>query len=144
MDIKKILFPIINRNFWGKRWGKVVLLNLHLIGVCGYVGGKMFSDSFESYQYYFFLTMLTGMILVLIELYSNLIWVIQNRGWMILAKIVLLSQIYLFAPYEWIFLLLLVFVSGWISHAKGSFRYYSVIHGKIVDSLEDLKNKNSD
>ncbi len=140
MDFTKFLFPEINRNFWGKRWGKVVLLNLHLIGVCGYVGGKIFHGSYESYKYYFFLTMITGMILVLIELYSNLIWIIQNRGWMILVKVLLLSQMKHVAPYEWIFLLALVFISGWISHAKGSFRYYSIIHGKIVDSIEDLQN----
>jgi len=143
MDIKRKLFPDINRTFWGKRWGKVVLLNLHLIGVCGYVGGKIFDASFESYKYYFFLTMITGIILVMVELYSNLIWVLQNRGWMILLKTILLSQTHLIAPYEWVFLLVLVFVSGWISHAKGSFRYFSIYHGKVVDSLNDLTDRNA-
>ncbi len=138
MNFKKILFPDINRNFWGKRWGKVILLNLHLMGVCGYVGGKIFEMPFASYKYYFFITMITGLILISVELYSNSIWLIQNRGWMIITKVFLLSLISHTAPYEWISLLALVFISGWISHAKGSFRYYSIFHGKKVENVKDL------
>ena len=41
--LKELLFPNENRTFWGKRWVKVILLNLHLCGVCGFVAGKLFN-----------------------------------------------------------------------------------------------------
>ena len=78
--------------------------------------------------------MISGLILVTIEIYSNCIWLIQNRGWMILLKVFLLTQLSLFFPYEKWGLLFIVFLSGWVSHAKGDFRYYSIFHRKRMDT----------
>ena len=137
MELKSILFPEKNRTFRGKRWIKVVLLNLHLCGVCGYVGGILFDAAPDRMHLYLLATVTTGFVLVAVELYSNCVWLIQNRGWMILLKVATFPMLPLLAPYEKWGLLAIVFLSGWISHAKGDFRYYSVFHRKRIDTYSD-------
>jgi hypothetical protein len=140
MELKKILFPIENRTFRGKRWLKVVVLNLHLVGVCGYAGGVLFDMTFDRIKLYLAITLITGALLTVTEIFSNCIWIIQNRGWMILLKILLIAQLHRITPYEKWGLLFIVFISGWVSHAKGNFRYYSIFHRKRVDAYTDLNS----
>ena len=137
MELKNILFPPENRTFWGKRWIKVILLNLHLCGVCGYVGGVWVDAANNLLPTYLLIAITTGFILVAVEVYSNCVWILQNRGWMILLKVVLLPFLHFIAPYEKWGLLGIVFLSGWISHAKGNFRYYSIFHRKRIDAYND-------
>lgn len=137
MKIKEILFPAENRTFLGKRWMKVILLNVHLCGVCGYVGGILFDVESDLLSTYFLFATISGFTLAAVEIYSNCIWLVQNRGWMILLKVGLLPLLHLTAPYEKWGLLAIVFLSGWISHAKGNFRYYSILHRRRIDAYGD-------
>ncbi|MCZ6633401.1 MAG: hypothetical protein O7G87_08350, partial [bacterium] len=62
---------------------------------------------------------------------------IQLRGLVILFKMVLLSCVLAFEGYEAYILVIIVVLSGLISHAPGDVRYFSIFHGRRLESLYD-------
>ncbi len=135
MDLFRLVFPRSNRFFPGKRGVRISLRSLHLCGVCGVVGGVFYNIPVKELAEFYMISVLSGLFLMLIDIYSNGIWIIQNRGWVILVKIVVLANISVFEEYSKWVLLLVVFVSGIISHATANQRYYSIYHRKRVDLL---------
>ena len=111
------------------------LRTLHLVGVAGLGAGFLYAAADESWLLYFYLTQVTGILMVLVALYRNFIWLIQLRGQAVLFKLLLLGLIPLFPELKAVLLILVVLVSGWISHAPGRVRYYSIYHRGQLDSL---------
>jgi len=135
MRPSQTFFPKKNRNFPGKRWCRITLRSLHLCGICGVVGGAFFDVPEARLNNFLMVTVFSGIWLILTDLYTNGIWLIQNRGWTILLKILIFTQLALFAPYERWVLLGIVILSGVVSHAPSNFRYYSIYHRKRVEFL---------
>jgi hypothetical protein len=135
MNLFRLFFPARNRSFPGKRWTRVVLRTLHLVGTAGVGGGFLYESSREAWMPYLILTAVSGLAIVLLELWSNGIWIIQLRGAAILAKLGLLAGLH--GGREWAAAALVasVVVSGLISHAPGEVRYFSILHGKRMDTL---------
>ena len=74
MSINRVLFPEGNRSFPGKRWMRIVLRSLHLCGACGVVGGVFFDAPVAQLAYFYMATMLSGLCLALIDVFTNGIW----------------------------------------------------------------------
>jgi hypothetical protein len=135
MSIRSMLFPAQGRTFRFERAVNVALRTLHLVGVAGLGAGFLYPAADEGWLLYFYLTQVTGVCMVLVALYRNAIWLIQLRGQAVLFKLLLLALIPLFPDLKALLLILVVLISGWISHAPGRVRYYSIYHRRQLDSL---------
>jgi hypothetical protein len=130
--MKSSLLP----NFFAKRWLKVCLRCLHLLGICGVFSlalNKQVSPVFWG------LVIIPGIGLLLLEALSNLVYFVQVRALIMYIKLVLLYLLYLFPEYALVILTLMVLLSGFISHASGAVRYYSLWHGRKITSVHDIK-----
>ena len=133
--IYRVLFPVQTRKFKFKRWVKISLRTMHLIGIAG-IGAFFFFDiPRTNFLPYLYLTVFSGISFVILEIWGNAIWLIQLRGVLLLLKIILLSLIPFVHGHEATILLLVIIISSVISHAPGDVRYFSVIHGKRMDIL---------
>ena len=123
-------------NFTGKRWLKLSLRTFHLIGFAG-VFASFIADSPQIA--YWLITIVSGVGLLVLEAFSNLIWFIQVRGLVMYVKFLLLGLVFIYPQYAWHLFIGMIILSGVISHAPSSVRYYSIFHGKKITSVNDIK-----
>ena len=102
------------------------------MGLLGVAGGFIFNAEKSVWLPYFLVTVLSGIAMALLSLWTHGNWILQNRGLVILLKIILLTLLPIFPGYELYVLLFIVFISGISSHAPAKFRYYSPILGKEI------------
>jgi hypothetical protein len=129
------LFPAESRYLPGNRWLNVALRTLHLVGVAGIGGGYFYAATDETWRIYQDLCLLSGALLALLFFYSNGIWLLQLRGLVILLKLVLLYAVSLWPGLAVPILVLILVLSGWISHAPASIRYYSPFYRRRIENL---------
>lgn len=122
-----------------KRWSKVSLRTLHLLALAGVGGGVLFAVDQSLWVNYWYLALGSGALMMLIDLVSNPLWIIQVRGFSILFKLVLLAFLGSRPDWDAYLLAVVIIISAVISHAPGSVRYYSLYHRKVINSENDLK-----
>ncbi|WP_432470822.1 hypothetical protein [Amphritea sp. HPY] len=127
------LIPLKKRPLPGKRWISIILRSLHLVGIAGLAGAYLFSQPESVWFPYLILGVGSGVLLMAKELWVDSIWLYQLRGQLVLFKLVLLAAgLYWFEhPQAWIYIVVIL-ISGVISHAPGKVRYYSFFYGKIL------------
>ena len=135
MSLKHLLFPAQSRLFRGQRWVNIGLRTLHLIGLAGLGAGFLYPVDGDMGYGYFYLTITSGIGLVMISTWSNAIWLIQLRGQAILLKVLLLLLIPLVPALTWWLFVAVIVISGLISHAPGAVRYYSIFHRRRIEQL---------
>ncbi len=135
MTLKELLFPPQSRSFPGERWFNISLRTLHLIGLAGLGGGFLYSSANELWRVYLYLTLLSGLGLTLIALWSSVIWLVQLRGQVVLLKLLLLALIPLWPAMGLPLFIGVIVISGLIAHAPGDVRYYSLFHGRRIEQL---------
>jgi len=135
MTIYRTLFPISTRKFKNKRWVKITLRTIHLIGIAGVGAGAFFQVPASQWHIFSLLTSLSGILFILLEIWGNGVWLIQIRGVVLYFKIILLLLIPFLPAYESLILIIVICLASIISHAPGNVRYFSVIHGKRMDTL---------
>lgn len=134
MHLKQLLFPARSRFFRGQRWVNIALRTLHLIGIAGLGGGFFYSAEGNLWQTFLHITLWSGVGLTAIAVWNNATWLVQLRGQAILLKLLLLGMIPLFPPLRLPLFLAILIISGVISHAPANVRYYSLFHGRRIDS----------
>jgi uncharacterized membrane protein len=122
-----------------KRWTKISLRTLHLLSVAGVGGGILFGLDRGLWASYWWLALVSGALLMLIDIVSNPVWVVQVRGIVIFAKLLLLVLLGTDPVLDRWLLIAVIVMSAIISHAPGSLRYYSIYHGKTITSEYDSK-----
>ena len=122
-----------------KRWIKISLRTLHLLSVAGVGGGVLFGLEKGLWLNYWWLALGTGALMMLIDVISNPIWLVQIRGITVFVKLVLLILMVKFPAWDSALLMLIIIMSSVISHAPGKLRYYSVYHRKVISSRYDTK-----
>jgi len=130
--IRRWLFPSESRFFPGQRWANITLRTLHLIGIAGLGGGFLYPALDETWRLYLQLTIISGAGLSLISICSNGIWLLQLRGQAILLKLLLLGLISLLPAFKLPLLMVIILISGYISHAPARVRYYSLWHRRQI------------
>lgn len=116
-----------------KRWTKISLRTLHLIAVAGVGGGILFGLAEDLWQGYWWLALISGALMMLVDVVSNPVWLVQIRGVAILAKLLLLLMLGAFPAWDHLLLLAVIVISGVVSHAPGKVRYYSFLHHPVVE-----------
>ena len=122
-----------------KRWLKVVIRSLHIVGIAGVSGGIFFELPPEAWRGYVHLAVATGLLLITVDSFSNHHWFTQVRGVAIYCKLGLLCLLGLGPPTSHYSLVAILLISGVIAHAPGKFRYYSLLHRRVINSPNDVK-----
>ena len=122
-----------------KRWSKISLRTLHLLAVAGVGGGILFGLDKDLWLSYWWLALTTGAVMMLIDMISNPVWLLQVRGLTVLLKLILIGLLGRYPGYDSILLVFVIVISAVISHAPGKLRYYSVYHRKVTTSSSDTK-----
>jgi len=122
-----------------KRWFKISLRTLHLLAIAGVGGGILFSLEKDLWIHYWWLAILSGVLMMLMDIISNPVWLVQIRGLVIVAKLILLFFLGINPAWDSILLVVIIIISGVISHAPGKLRYYSTYHRKVITSDADTK-----
>ena len=122
--------------FKGKRWLKVSLRTLHLIGLAG-ISVSIATDNFDVISWT--ITIISGLAILVLEAFSNLNWFVQVRALAIYIKIGLLIVLFFYPDYSWYILILIIIISGLVSHAPSAVRYYSFVHRRVISSINDIK-----
>ena len=122
-----------------KRWSKIGLRTLHILAVAGVGGGILFGLDKELWINYWWLALVTGIVMILIDVIPNPVWLLQVRGLTVLMKLILLALLGRYPGYDGVLLVLIIVMSAVISHAPGKLRYYSAYHRKVILSSYDTK-----
>ncbi|MFC1684218.1 hypothetical protein ACFL0R_01950 [Pseudomonadota bacterium] len=135
MSLRQLLFPPESRLFPGQRWLNIGLRTLHLIGLAGVGGGYFYAVADQRWLGFLYLTLGSGLVLMLLSLWSNAIWLVQLRGQAILLKLLLLVLIPFWPEQQAVLMVVVIVISGLVSHAPGDVRYYSLFHGRRIERL---------
>jgi hypothetical protein len=122
-----------------KRWTKISLRTLHLLAVAAVGGGVLFGLEFDLWSHYWSLALVSGGLMMLMDMISNPVWIVQIRGLVILLKLILLAFMGNHPGWDIALLAVIIVISAIISHAPGALRYYSVYHKKVITSKYDSK-----
>lgn len=122
-----------------KRWSKISLRTLHLLAVAGVGGGILFDLDQGLWLNYWWLALVSGALLMLIDVVSNPVWLVQIRGVTVYLKLFLLTLMVIYPAWDSFLLIAIIIISGVISHAPSDLRYYSLYHRKIIRSTLDTK-----
>lgn len=122
-----------------RRWSKITLRTLHIIAMAGVGGGILFGLEQSLWLHYWWLSIFSGVLLVLFDVLPNPVWLIQVRGLSVYIKLVLLVCLWKFPAWDIAILLAIIVLSAVISHAPSKLRYYSIYHRKVIRSSLDTK-----
>jgi len=122
-----------------KRWIKITLRTLHLLAVAGAGGGILFGLEKDLWINYWWLALVSGALMMVIDIASNPVWIVQVRGLVIFLKLILLALLGQDPALYRVLLIVIIVISAVISHAPGKLRYYSVVHRKSIVSSRDSK-----
>ncbi len=122
-----------------KRWSKISLRSLHLLAVAGVGGGILFALEKDLWINYWWLALVSGVLMMLMDIASNPVWMVQVRGVVILLKLILLVLLGINPGWDSFLLAVIIIISAVISHAPGKLRYYSFYHRRVINSDNDAK-----
>jgi hypothetical protein len=104
------------------------------IGVTGILfGGHIFDVAPERLHTWLYLSIASGLGLAAIEAYPKPRWLYQGRGALVLAKLGLLFAINALWEVRVYLLAVVVVIASVGSHMPARFRYYSLLHRRVLD-----------
>ena len=112
---------------------------MHILGVVGTGGGILLAVPMPEWQSYWLLTMATGSILLLWEVWRDWRWLIQLKGVLTIAKLLLVACALPFATVQQELFIAALMLSVLVSHGPAGLRHYSIWHGKTLESKREIK-----
>lgn len=131
-SVQSMLFPTIPRHIPHERGVNIVLRTAHLMTSGILLGGHVFDVSAHRLILFLYLTILSGISLVLLELFSSCRWIYLVKGVMVMVKVALVIAAGIWWDQRVSFLLLVVLIGSIGSHMPARFRYYSFLHGRVI------------
>lgn len=122
-----------------KRWTKISLRTLHILAVAGVGGGILFGLEPDQWRNYWWLSLVSGILLMAIDIISNPVWVVQVRGLVIFLKLILVALLGSDPSLDRLLLIIIIVISAVVSHAPSKLRYYSIYHRRVLSSSKDSK-----
>ncbi len=117
---------------YARAWN-IAARTAHLSVTSVLVGGHVFNVSKPQLLPWLYATIATGLVMTFLEAFPRIRWFYQGRGLMVMLKLVLLASI----PWMWnwrVPILFVVIVLASVgSHMPGRFRYYSIVHRRVLD-----------
>lgn len=116
----------------GLRALNIAVRSAHLAAMGTLLGGVAFDVAHERLGVSLWATVVTGVVLALLEAGPRLLWLHQGRGLMTLAKLGLLAAVPHVPDHRFLLLLAVVAIGSVGSHAPARFRYYSIIYRRAI------------
>lgn len=113
------------RRFPGQRWLNIGLRSAHLVGIAGVAGGFLFDLPETRWAVYWHLTLVTGMLLAALYVWTDAGWLLKLKGQAILAKLALLALAYAYPAWRMQLFLLIILLSAFFAHAPDRVRSYA-------------------
>lgn len=133
-------FPERVRFLPGARAWSIAFRTLHLAAFGMLLGGHTFGVDAEKLLPSLWLTILSGIGLIALEVYAaGLYWLFLGKGIMVLVKLGLLLLVPIFWEQGLGLLLLVVVIASVGSHMPARFRHYSFVHRRVIGPGEPLK-----
>lgn len=120
--------PLARRRVWN-----VAFRTAHIAVTGILLGGHAFDVPEGRLRGVLYATIATGAVLAALEGYPGVPWVYQGRGVMVLLKLGLLCLVPFLWPYRLPILLAVVVIASVGSHMTSRYRYYSFLHGRVLD-----------
>jgi hypothetical protein len=132
MNLRELLLPMPPRRLpHGRAWN-VAFRTAHLAVTGTLLGGHVFGVAPDRLYGWLWASIGTGLVLLAIEAYASLDWLMQVGGLVVLLKLLLL----LFIPFAWDarvpILFTVVGIAGIGSHMPGKYRHYSLYYRRNV------------
>jgi hypothetical protein len=126
------LFPDPTRTLPHARPISIALRTVHIAAIGILLGGHVFEIPASRLLVWLYLSLGSGVGLIGIELYSSCKWLYQGRGVLVLLKLGCIAAVAVCWEYR-VWLLLTALVIGSVgSHMPGRFRYYSIVHRRVI------------
>ena len=120
--LRHLLLPEEPRTFIGKRWVDIGLRCAHLVGVAGIGGGFLLTLEQDQWLTFWHLTLVSGVLLSLLYLWSSAAWLLQLKGLAIIFKLALLALALGVPTWRGTLFIAVIVLSGLIAHAPGRVR----------------------
>ena len=127
-----VLFPAVPRRVPWERGFNITLRAAHLMTSSILLGGHVFAVEPARLFVSLLLTIGSGAGLILLELYRSCRWIYLAKGVLVLVKLLLLGAAAIWWDHRAVLLLLVVAVATVGSHMPARLRYYSLIHGRVL------------
>lgn len=128
------LFPNEKREFAGKRHLTIGLRTLHLMGISGYAGFFLFELAREQWLYLGLLALVSGLLMLLLEIWADGIFLLQMRGLAVLLKLAIFGWILVDPTWRVEGFFAIILLAGYFSHAPAKVRYYLPFSGVNASS----------
>jgi len=133
------VFPERMRFLPRSRAMSIALRTLHLAAFGMLLGGHAFGVEAERLLASLYLTILSGLGLMALEIYAvGLYWLILGKGIMVLVKLALLLVIPFFWEARVALLLLVMGIASVGSHMPARYRHYSLLHRGVIEPAHSL------
>jgi hypothetical protein len=134
-----ILFPAQYRYLPHNRLINLTLRSLHILSFAVLVGGHYFDQPVIELMPWFQAALVTGGLMVLIELYGSFTFLIELRGLSVLLKLAILGAIPWFWDSRFLLLATVVILASYTSHMQGKYRHMSLISPAVIARLREGK-----
>jgi len=119
----------------------IAFRTLHLAAFGILLGGHAFELHTDRLLLYLWLTILSGLGLIALEVYAvGLYWLVLGKGIMVLVKLALVLLIPFFWEARMVLLLLVVVIASVGSHMPAGYRHYSVLHRRVIEPGRSLRH----
>ena len=133
------LFPTEKREFTGKRHLLIGLRTLHLMGISGYAGFLLFGLESQQWLALALLALVSGLLMFLLEVWSDAIFLLQARGLAVLLKLAIFGWIVFDPTWRVEGFFCIIALAGYFSHAPAKVRYYLPFSGVNASSSQKLR-----
>jgi hypothetical protein len=120
----------------GGRWLRTSLRTLHLVAVGALYGGHVYAVEAERLVPALVGVVASGGVLVVFEVWQSRVWLVQLRGAATFLKLALLVGVSVAWDLRIALLTLTLVIGSVSSHMPGRWRYYSLLHGRVVGPTE--------
>ena len=131
-EVYTLLFPDPPRRVPCERGINIALRTAHLMTFGILLGGHVFDVAPHRLIPYLYLTIASGAGLVAVELYRSCRWFYLLKGILVSLKLILLIAAGVWWDQRAALLLFVVLLGSVGSHLPARFRYYSVIHRRVL------------
>lgn len=131
-QLSALLFPPVPRSLPHNRGISIGFRTLHLLGSSLLIGGHAFGAEPERLVSLLYLTVGSGLGLILLELYRSCDWVYQGMGLLVILKAVITASAGLWWEQRVPLLCLVVVLGSVGSHMPARYRHYSLLHGCVI------------
>ena len=125
--VRNLLCPVPPRRIPGRRALGIALRTAHLSTFGALLGGHVFGVDAARLRPFLAATVLSGVLLVVLELASTCQWLLEGRGLAVLAKLAVLAAIPAFWEQRVPLLLAVVVIGSVGSHMPAQFRHRSFL-----------------